>query len=580
MKMKTFNLLTFLFFILFCFTQCEPSDGIRLKKGMTISTSAIVSNAVFSIVGNKNSLEEPIINITGDNIVVDFNGAVLNGADAEMQPNEFEGLGILIKKGKNITIKNLTVKGYKCGLMALEVDSLTLINCDMSYNYRQRLKSMETAADKADDLRTATNEKGERLQNLAAVYLGDCDNAVVKNLTITEGMNGLILSNCQHGIFYNNKIQFNSGIGIQLKNNSSGNKIKHNQLDWNVRGYQMLYADGQGAAGVLLAKNANRNEIAYNSATHCSVGLAVLGDENVVYSNDFSYAPTNGLEIRGSGNKILNNVFLDSYHGIWSEGARNTLFLGNFFNHHETGFLIKKGQNNVIRENELKDCSIGIKLEGGGQKAAKNLVKEDRNTDNKCAAIDHNVFKKVKNPLHFANTTATRAVLNYFLDFETLLIETENEGLIMAQNKENVAVDELPKQKNTILTYAIGSEPDGMNAMLPSSQLQGLSYLLMKEWGPYSFRYPVLRLRTVNNAGEYVFALLGPYGNWKLKNGEGMERISLKSGTVPTTLVVRPSQESVPLKIELEFIGEAITTQFGEVFPKGTPFLLTYERER
>ena len=69
-----------------------------------------------------------------------------------------------------------------------------------------------------------------------AVYLKNCDHALVKELFVTGGQNGLMLSGCNDGLFYNNIIHFNSGVGIGLYR-SSRNRVMHNKLDWNVRGY-------------------------------------------------------------------------------------------------------------------------------------------------------------------------------------------------------------------------------------------------------------------------------------------------------------------------------------------------------
>lgn len=50
-------------------------------------------------------------------IFVDFNNAVLNGNPFRQLPDKFYGVAIIIRNGKNITIKNLTAKGYKVALM-------------------------------------------------------------------------------------------------------------------------------------------------------------------------------------------------------------------------------------------------------------------------------------------------------------------------------------------------------------------------------------------------------------------------------------------------------------------------------
>ena len=113
------------------------------------------------------SLDNPMITIQGKGITIDFNGATLVGSTNSKLPNEFSGLGILIKKGSQITIKNVIVKGYKAGLMATGIEGLTIEDADFSYNYRQRLKSKREKEDLSDWLSYHNNENDE----IAAVLI-------------------------------------------------------------------------------------------------------------------------------------------------------------------------------------------------------------------------------------------------------------------------------------------------------------------------------------------------------------------------------------------------------------------------
>ena len=78
--------------------------------------------------------------IKGEGITVDFNGAMLTGTRETVEPDERHGTGVYVE-GKDITIKNLKVHGYKVGLAARNSDGLKIIDSDFSYNWKQRLKS-------------------------------------------------------------------------------------------------------------------------------------------------------------------------------------------------------------------------------------------------------------------------------------------------------------------------------------------------------------------------------------------------------------------------------------------------------
>ena len=79
-----------------------------------------------------------------------FNNAVLTGSNDKQWSNEFYGLAILVKNSKNITLKNANIHGYKVAVLAENVDSLKIENCDFSYNYRQKLKSIREREDLSD----------------------------------------------------------------------------------------------------------------------------------------------------------------------------------------------------------------------------------------------------------------------------------------------------------------------------------------------------------------------------------------------------------------------------------------------
>ena len=63
-------------------------------------------------------LDHPAITIRASNVTIDFTGAVLRGAHAGADPDTFTGLAVLVDGGENVTITNLTARGYKVGVLA------------------------------------------------------------------------------------------------------------------------------------------------------------------------------------------------------------------------------------------------------------------------------------------------------------------------------------------------------------------------------------------------------------------------------------------------------------------------------
>src|SRR5690349_21333459 len=87
-----------LFFLLFS-PLLSNAQLVNLKAGMKITSSITVHKTVFAI--NGTDLNTPVIEITGENITVDFNDAILKGSNDKQLPDEFYGLAILIRDGKN-----------------------------------------------------------------------------------------------------------------------------------------------------------------------------------------------------------------------------------------------------------------------------------------------------------------------------------------------------------------------------------------------------------------------------------------------------------------------------------------------
>lgn len=218
---------------------------------MKISRSGKVLKKEYKLDGLSDN-DKPVVLIEGENITIDFNQAVLQGSNQKLRPDEFFGVAILIRNGRNITIKNLVARGYKVALLAKNVEKLVLENCDFSYNYRQHLNSTQEKEDISDWMSYHHNENDEWLRYGAAMYLRNCINAIVKNCKVTGGQNALMMMECNGGLVMNNDFSFNSGIGIGMYK-SSHNRVMYNRVIFNVRGYSHgVFNRGQDSAGMLV----------------------------------------------------------------------------------------------------------------------------------------------------------------------------------------------------------------------------------------------------------------------------------------------------------------------------------------
>jgi parallel beta-helix repeat protein len=567
-----------LFLVAFFCTSCAlpgsevDSDSVELVPGMIIDRSITIRPGHYQIEGDSLGA----IQIKGDNIVVDFNGAILDGGYDGQMPDEFEGVGIRVVGSASATIKNAVVKGYKVAVIGVDVPDIHILHSDFSYNWRQRLKSTIERESNDDWMSYHNNEADEWLRFGAAVYLRRADRARIEHVTVTGGENGLMLTEVNDGTFINNKITFNSAIGIGLYR-SSRNTISHNRLDFNVRGHSPgVYNRGQDSAALLLYEQSNENTIAYNSATHSGDGLFLWAgqstmdtgeggcNDNLIYNNDFSFAPTNGIEVTFSRYQIIQNRIEGCWHGIWGGYSFDTIIEGNVFVDNEEHIAVEHGQRLTVGFNSFTGGDIGLRFWERETQPADWGYSQARNVESTGHVFTQNSFAGVDEAFDLENTSD--------------VTQEANDVREAAR-----PADEPPAPPYLASVPTPDPLPGAINTQLPAHIRTGRNYMLIDEWGPYDFRSPVLWPRSVRSDEVQTFELLGPSGDWRIASSEGIESFSRTSGThtvvgEPDRIeVVRSSGRAVNMSIDLEFVGEAFTDRFGRLVPAGEPFIIRYE---
>lgn len=304
------------------------------------------------------------VTIRASNATIDLSGVTLRGTPATVDPDQRRGVGIRVV-GQNVTLRNARVHGYKIGLVADDAPGLRILNSDFSYQWKQRLKSTPEREDLSDWMSYHKNEADEWKRYGAGIYLRRCDNFEVQSTTIVGGQNGLMITQCNEGKMWNNNFSFLSSLGIGMYR-SSRNRIMHNKIDWCVRGFSYgKYNRGQDSAGILIYEQSNENVFAYNSVTHGGDGFFLWAGQttmdtgkggcngNLLYGNDFSHAPTNGIEATFSENTFANNLLLENWHGIWGGYSYQTKVIGNTFGYNVESIAIEHGQDNSILGNRF-----------------------------------------------------------------------------------------------------------------------------------------------------------------------------------------------------------------------------------
>ena len=572
-----------------CLIQAQirkPVGEKMLKRGMVITEDTKIKKGVYKLDAGRD-FDHPVILIDGYRITVDFNNVTLQGSNSRKKPDDFFGVAIIISsKSSNITIKNLKVKGYKVALLAKDVTSLTVENCDFSYNYRQHLNSTQEKEDISDWMSYHHNENDEWLRYGAAMYLRNCNIAIIRNCKVTGGQNALMMTDCNDGLVMNNDFSFNSGIGIGMYR-CNYNEVVYNKIDFNVRGYSHgIYNRGQDSSGILVFEQSSHNLVYKNSVTHSGDGFFLWAgqttmdsggggcNDNLILGNDFSYAPTNGVEVTFSRNKILKNRIFECDNAIWGGYSYNTTIAGNQFRNNNVGIAIEHGQDNDIYNNLFFRDRVAIKLWAKTEQPADWPYVKARDTRSRNYNLVLNSFNENKTAIDVVRTDSIKVFGNYFSHSDEL-IKADSTVTNVDTTQDDALVDKFSAD-TSILDTAFANHIDPFKGR---GVLNGRKNILMTEWGPYDFRSPVIWNTNPTDSDMMSFYIKGPNGKWKIKSYKGVDSISSKSGNVPATITVKKLKaETTDIEIQLEYVGEEIKTPLGETITKGKPYSFSFRK--
>ena len=574
----------YLLFIIVLVSLWGCSDRFEKKKirpGMVISKDILFdAHQHYKVTGTEHQERYAIV-VEGENVTVDFNGLALEGKGPLDQPDQFKGLGVWVRGGHHITIKNLSIRGFKTALFAENVDSLVLEQCNFSYNFRPRIEVINKEKPFFDTLSILPLDQSGGIST--GVYLKNCRYPIIREVQITNGHHGILLHDCDSGLIYSNQVQFNSGIGLGAFH-SDNNRILHNALDWNVNGHRQSLPEW-GGVGIYLSEYSNNNKVAFNQVTHCRNGLLLRGklkgekarenkrQPNLIYKNDFSFATNCGVKAPQLEDAIIHNTFEQCHRGIIVDECEDALIAGNRLMGEEFGIAIGSGQGTVILQNLFDQYQIGIQL---GELAGANFLPQKTMVQD--FLINQNIFKQCKTSLVASKTLNLSISKNVFTPIEAPRLDPiTNKGLVYQDNKIMLTEEITPLFLDTMISRL----PPTIRRVVPlekntdstplNQNTSSYDLVLIGEWGPYNFAYPTVWLRE-HNDNQYTLLLLGPTANWQVIDAEGVAKINPQRGTFPATVVIETLPEANNLIITFSSIGEEMVDQFGHEVPKGQSF--------
>jgi parallel beta-helix repeat protein len=575
-------------------------DTVRLRPGLVLTRSAVIVPAEYRLAPPAG--DSAVIRVRGKGIVVDFAGAALVGADPDGPPDLAQGIAILVEGGQGITIRGARIRGYKIGILARGVRRLSLLDNDLSHNWKPRLWSGLGHESLVDWLSYHQNDTDEWLRYGAAVYLAGVTGAEIRGNVARQGMNGLLLTRSTGVRIWNNDFSFNSGLGIGLYR-SSRNTIMHNRADWCMRGYvHGVYSRGQDSAALLLYEQSSHNIVAYNSMTHSGDGVFLWAgqstmdtgkggaNDNLFFGNDLSFAAANGIEVTFSRNRIIGNRLDGSNYGIWGGYSYESEIRGNRLVGNTTGVAIEHGQDNRILENEFRGHQTAIRLWWNRLAPSDWGYPKHRDTRSRDYRIERNTFIADRAALRVDSTARLRSADNRFFGVDSILVgrnDTTGWKRVAGTAGPDGGVGRPePWRPNAGDPAAPPPIPGAQDPFLRSAAArEGRETIVVDAWGPYDWRAPKLwPARAADSAyaaGPLSLRILGPAGPWRLAAARGIAHLSDSSGMVGDTIVVMPTAERITdWEVTLEYQGSEVVAPNGRVTEAGRPYRFAYRAFR
>ena len=188
-----------------------------------------------------------------------------------------------------------------------------------------------------------------------------------------------------------------------------------------------------------------------------------------------SFAPTNGIEVTFSRNRLVGNVVTGSRYGVWGGYSRETEIRGNCFAGNEFGVAIEHGQDNQIVGNRFDGDALVISLWARESEPSDWGYPRHRDTRSRDHLIADNVMA--------GNAALWRL--------------ERTAGVDTVGNRVLPAIPDRRCEPRELLGAAFDSLAatlPGIVPVIPSSDAarRARSAILVDEWGPYDGLSPKL----------------------------------------------------------------------------------------
>ncbi|MGB0953076.1 MAG: right-handed parallel beta-helix repeat-containing protein [Planctomycetota bacterium] len=455
-----------------------------------------------------------VLHIMTEGITVEFeDGSVLRGAPRTAELDTLQGIGIRLDQVREVTLRNVRVSGYRCGILATGAHLLKVEGARLVRNYAQALGSTAQAEDPSDWLWPHENDASEWWQNYGAGICVQNSNGVeLNNIYARNQQNGILLDRVQIATLLNNDCSYLSGWGLAMWR-SSNNTVRNNRFDFCIRGYSDgVYNRGQDSAGILMFEQCHNNLIQSNSASFCGDGIfafagrEALGEKepldeflgyarvgnngNQFVRNRLNYNAAHGLELTFSfDNLIVGNEFIgNAICGIWGGYSQSTgIFDNHFRKNGDAGYGLERGGINIdharlthIHGNRFESDAAGVHLWNTSDAfdatpwgLANNLNSDDN-------LVHGNEFRDVAPAIHLRGGVKVAHHANTYLDLEGAEVE-DSEAVLVEGGATWITSEEVVPP--TPMPFELADVDFGR-----PSAYHGRHNIVMTPWGPWDHK--------------------------------------------------------------------------------------------
>ncbi|WP_164545728.1 right-handed parallel beta-helix repeat-containing protein [Paenibacillus albus] len=338
--------------------------------------------------------------IAADHITIDGNGAVIRGRGKPGNIHTFNGTGVSCNGYNGVTVKNLSVHGFKIGMKVANGSGWIIAHNDFSDNYTD------------PDYGWGDGEPN------GALLLERVSESIISHNIGNRVWNGLYLRYANRNKVIGNTFAHCTNVCLKLWG-ASGNEI-----DGNIMNYGIRIAPGEvharDSTSVLIETGSNDNRILNNDFTYGGDGVFIrslngyVSTGNYFENNDASYANNNAWEVWDPGNVFVRNKGNYSSYGFWLGGSCHAVLIENEAAYNgvrianapeefgNAGIAIVNGssshftmRHNRIHHNKSVGLAIGYKE---GYEAGHWIIEQNEITENST----YGVYIKHAKGLYFA----------------------------------------------------------------------------------------------------------------------------------------------------------------------------------